>query len=568
MTTAAAALLLLCVASPAGAAESAQSPSPSPPKLVVAISIDQLASGLFEQYRTRFHYGLKTLVTEGVVFPNGYQSHSGTETCPGHSTLLTGRHPSGTGIVGNTWLRGGKSVYCVEDDATVVPGRRNGASPKNLEASTLGEWLRAANPQSRTIAVSGKDRAAITMAGHEATATFWWEDQFGFSTYGATNEEARARLAPVNDWNTARLDVRWKRKPPVWRVVDPDCRPLEGTRSYGDRRIEHRIPPTFTRSTNGLLREDPAFNEWLHASPAFDALTLEVAEQLLTEFQLGKRNVPDLLAISLSATDYVGHKFGNQGPEMCDQLAHLDRALGDFLGVLKRWGVPYALVLSADHGALEAAEIVAQHGFPARRVSLSFIVDNVNALLKSRMGYADPVFLGDEANLVVRPGVAKDVGERALRDALTLLRDPDPALPWAGLVVDAFLRSEVLGLQIPKGKPPEELSLRERFAESAHRERSPDLFVAIAPYTSLGLPAPPRFYVAGHGSPWDYDRRVPMLFYRPGGARYEQYLGVETVDIAPTLAALLQIPVPSAIDGRCLPLDPRTSFPCGSSAAQ
>ncbi|RYG85040.1 alkaline phosphatase family protein, partial [bacterium] len=457
------------------------------------------------------------------------------------------------------------SVYCVEDDATVVPGRRNGASPKNLEASTLGEWLHAADPRSRTVAVSGKDRAAITMAGHDATATFWWEDQFGYSTYGATREDAQRRLAPVAAFNEAALDARWKRAAPRWRIADPECRALEGARDYGGRKIDHRIPTPLARSDAGPPRTDPAFNEWLHASPAFDALTLEVAEHLLEEFRLGKGEATDLLAISLSATDYVGHKFGNQGPEMCDQLAHLDRAIGDFLGVLKRWGVPYALVLSADHGGLEPAENVAQHGFPARRVSYSLIVDSVNALLKSRLGYADDVFLGDEANLVVRPGVAKDVGERAMRDALTLLRDPDPALPWAGLVVDAFPRSEVLGLVVPKGKPPDELTLRERFAESAHRDRSPDLFVAVAPYTSLGLPAAPRFYVAGHGSPWDYDRRVPMLFYRPGGAAYEQYLAVETVDIAPTLAALLGVAVPAEIDGRCLPLDPHTAFPCADT---
>lgn len=546
----------------------AETPPPPRPKLLVAISVDQFAAGLFEQYRGRFRYGLHTLATNGVVFPNGYQSHSGTETCPGHSTLLTGRHPSGTGIVGNNWLANGKPVYCVEDAATVVPGRSNGASPKNLEASTLGEWLRAADPRSRTIAVSGKDRAAITMAGHGADGTFWWEDRFGFSTYGADAAQAKARVAPVAPFNDAQLDARWQSAPPQWQVQDPGCRALEGRGKYGDLEIEHRLPVKLERSNAGPLRNDPAFNEWLHASPMFDALTLEVAQHLLEQYQLGKGPATDLLAISLSATDYVGHKFGNQGPEMCDQLAHLDAALGAWLGVLDRWGVPYAVVLTADHGGMEPAENVAAHGFPARRVSLSFVADNVNALLRERFRYSGDTFLADEANLVLRPGLSPAVAKRALQDALKLLRDPDPKLPWAGLVVDAFLKSDVLGLAIPKGKSPEALTLRERFAESAHRERSPDVFVVIAPYTSLGLPAKPRIYIAGHGSPWDYDRRVPMLFYRPGAAHYEQYLPVETVDIAPTLAALVGVAVPVAVDGRCLPLDPRTRFPCSDASAR
>ena len=137
-----------------------------PPKLIVAIAVDQFSANLFEQYRPTFSGGLARL-SEGVVFANGYQSHAATETCPGHSTLLSGRHPSATGIIANDWWApDGRKVYCVDDATMTVPGRSAGRGPANLKVTTLGEWLRAADPASRTVAVSGKDRAAIMMAGH------------------------------------------------------------------------------------------------------------------------------------------------------------------------------------------------------------------------------------------------------------------------------------------------------------------------------------------------------------------------------------------------------------------
>ena len=174
-----------CLALFAAIAVPAAAAAPPKPKLVVAISIDQFSANLFERNRGRFQFGLRRLAEGGIAFPNGYQSHAATETCPGHSTLLTGRHPSATGIVANAWRDAatGKDVYCVFDPSQPVPGREGqGRGPANLKVSTLGEWMRAANPASRTVAVSGKDRAAITMAGHSPTGVFWWDEERDFTT--------------------------------------------------------------------------------------------------------------------------------------------------------------------------------------------------------------------------------------------------------------------------------------------------------------------------------------------------------------------------------------------------
>ena len=147
-TIAAICLALVCAAPPALAAA-------PPPKLIVAISVDQFSANLFEQYRSTFSGGLARLTKEGVVFPNGYQSHAATETCPGHSTLLSGRHPSATGIIANDWWApDGRRIYCVDDTTTTVPGRSKGRGPVHLRVSTLGEWLRAADPASRTVAAT------------------------------------------------------------------------------------------------------------------------------------------------------------------------------------------------------------------------------------------------------------------------------------------------------------------------------------------------------------------------------------------------------------------------------
>ena len=208
------------------AVPAAATTAPPPPKLIVAISVDQFSAALFDQYRGRFTGGLKTLQA-GVVFPNGYQSHAATETCPGHSTILTGRHPAATGIVANVWAdrATGTSVYCMVDPAGPVPNRPDAPrGPANLRVPTLGEWLKAANPASRTFAVSGKDRGAITMAGHGADGTFWWDDTLGgFTTYVPAGTTADARLAPVAAYNAA-LFAAWHRKAPRLDAARPALR--------------------------------------------------------------------------------------------------------------------------------------------------------------------------------------------------------------------------------------------------------------------------------------------------------------------------------------------------------
>lgn len=553
------------------------------PKLVVAISVDQFSSDLFNQYRGRFKAGLKKLMDGGALFPNGYQSHAATETCPGHSTILSGRHPSATGIIANNWYGAdGREVYCVYDKGMVVPGRpEKPRGPANLKVTTLGDWLREKDAGSRTIAVSGKDRAAIMMAGKKPTATFWWDDDRGFNTSVKPGTDEAAALAPVAGLN-ATLDSAWTKAPPSWKPLDPRCTALDESRTYAPGlRIDHHVPPALTRDSAKSWREDKAFQSWLRASPLLDKITLDVAGDMLRRYMLGQRGTTDVLAVSLSATDYIGHRYGNQGPEMCDQMAQLDLMLGQFLERIDRLKIPYAVVITADHGAVDAAERVADRGVPTGRVMLN-LPAALNALLRNRLGLDFDPILGankgayeNQFLYIDRRKADPPLIQQIVTETLSLLSgQTDKPMPWNGMIVGAFARDEILKMAVPPGKPADELSLAERYALSADAERSPDIFVAFAPGVSFGA-ARAGGAIAGHGSPWGHDRRVPILFWRSGGRPFEQALPIETVDIAPTLAALVGVKVRPAqeqndgagesrppVDGQCRDLDPGLANSC------
>ena len=544
-------LIAVAAAAGLGAASPAAAAPPPAPRLVVAIAMDQFSAALFEQYRGRFTGGLRTL-QDGVVFPSGYQSHAATETCPGHSTILTGRHPAATGIVANQWYDAevGSQVYCVTDPSGPVPGRDGVArGPANLRVATLGEWMKAANPASRVYAVSGKDRAAITMAGHRPDGVFWWDDERLFTTSVPAGTTEAARLAPVAAFDAA-LAARWRAAAPLWKPLDPRCK-ASGSDTFGTLTIAHALPP---KGYDGSWN-DPANLKYLRASPTMDIVTLDAATMLIDTLQLGRGAAPDLLAVSLSATDYVGHRYGNEGPEMCDHLAQVDRALGVFLARLTALKLPVVVVLTADHGAIDAAERVAQRAVAAPRLNGEAFAEVGKAVQDEfKLDYFP--FAGDAQQISIAGFGERDakLDARIAASAIARLR----ARPE---VYAVFSASEVAAAVPRPGTPVDELTLAERFHESYDKARSGDIQVAYRPYSSGGAPAAFGDTVAGHGSPWNYDRRVPMIFWWPNASGFEQPLPVETVDIAPTLATLLGVPAP-AVDGRCLDLDVTAADTC------
>ncbi len=517
-------------------------PQPGTPHLIVTLSVDQFGSILFNQYRGRLTGGLNRLSEQGRVYQNGYQAHALTETCPGHSTILTGANPERTGIPANDWTgrTDGQEVYCLAaPQNTLAHGRNtdNGpVGPDQMRVDTLGDWLQARSPDSRVFAVSGKDRGAITLAGHHGKP-FWYTDDFGFTTYVEPGQTAADRLAPVAALN-ARIAARLAANPVTWTYTNEACRALEGTWTVSGQTFTATLPPP---------------NLKLDTSPTLDELTLEAATDLLESQQLGQRGVVDMLGVSLSATDRVGHQFGQQGPEMCEQMHRMDTALGAFLDRLAQVPGGVLLVLTADHGGSDVPERMAEEGHPQAGRLDPTLLPRLNESLKAKYGLSvDPLISGGSGLMIAGEG-GVPLTDPTLRARIGA--DAVEALRAHPQIAGAWTLDEIMASPMPAADAsPDELTLLERQRLSAVPGRSADILVV---YTQGLLRSRGRIgaTIANHGSPWDYDRRVPIIFWSPGvTVGQERPLPIRTIDIAPTLANVIGVPTPDTVQGRCIDL--------------
>lgn len=530
-----AALFLLALPALAG-------PGAKGPRLVVVISVDQLSAERLEALGPRFKGGLARLLKEGVHFQRAYHAHASTETGPGHSVLLTGKHPGSTGIPENEWFdpAAGREVYCVEDPKCPVVGAPDSnASPKNLRARTLGEWLRAADSRNRSFAVTGKDRSAILMAGRAAEGVYWWNAKAGFTT---STFYATALPAWLQAHNAALLD-QLRGRTFVWEALDGRPRLMDAAGGVG-KGIPFGLPKTL--KAGGV---DVSKSALFNASPYFDEAILGAAEALIQAERLGRGQGLDLLALGLSATDYVGHRYGPGGPEMEDHLLRLDALLGGFLSRLKAIDPRVVVVLTSDHACADFPERLQAEGklpkdrnyrLDPRRT----VFDPLNAHLRATFPLVgDVVFHGsDPRNLSFNA----DVIEAAKADRAAVVKAAQAWMRAQPFVLDAITREELAAMPMAslKGRDPETLTMRERLRLSWTQGLGGDLLSAFTPHTLFI----PLSFPATHGSPHDYDRHVPLVFWGAAKAR-KVAAPVGTVDLAPTLAAAIGLKVPEEIDG-------------------
>jgi predicted AlkP superfamily pyrophosphatase or phosphodiesterase len=511
-------LVLPCVAGAAGPQR--------PPTLVVSIVVDQYSADLFAEYRSAYRHGLATLAN-GAVFPHGYQSHAATETCPGHSTVLTGMHPGKTGIIANDW----RGTYCV---MALNKGGKPAISADTLLVPTLGDRLRDADANSRTVAIAGKDRAAVMLGGRKSYLTLWWDKGNGFVTYegAAVDATMQAKIDEVN--KDAKAVYASTQLPRLPAQCESRSRP---------------VPITADHYSVGELRETKAASGKFRATPAMDALTLQMAKAAIDTLELGKGTSIDVLAVSFSATDYAGHYYGTEGAEMCTQQLALDKTIEELLSHLERKGMSFVVALTADHGGLDIPERNESRGVPrATRLDAKLLPGSIGATVAAKVGLEKPVLLGDrEFGSDIYLASSVPAGKR--RKVLEALRKEYERHP--DQVAAVFTRSQLTGARMPTA-PPDQWSLLDRARASFHEQRSGDLVVLLQPYVTA-YEASSDSYISSHGSPWDYDRRVPIIFWWPGIEGFEQPAAVATVDIAPTLADLigLQVGEPS-MDGRVL----------------
>lgn len=531
---------LLCAVPGAPRAEEPRAVhGPGAVRLVVFVSVDQLRRDRLEP---SLPGGLGRIAREGRVFSEGRVDHAASETCPGHVALATGRHPGKAGVPGNRFVdrESGRRIYCVEDpaeDARVI-GDRVGRSPRLIRVDALGDWLKRARPGARVYSVSGKDRAAIAMGGRRPDGAFWyWKSsppRFTTSLYYGDREP---------EWLAA-WNERWREAlPDRWRLA-PDLDVPEG-------RTDDFPGESDALGRSGakpLAEGDPdELAERLYASPRLDEITLDLALELVERQELGRGPAPDLLAISLSSTDTVGHLYGPESFESADSLLRTDAALGAFLARLEERLEPGGLLvaLGSDHGVLPLPEWLAATGretcpVPGGRVRLEWLGFRLLASLHfafSPFSWPQPWlhFAGSQATvdreLARRHGAS--VAEVAAHAEAWLERQPAIAEAWTPAEIESGT-SETARL----------------YRNSRDPERSGDLALELAP----GCLITPGSEGTTHGTPHAYDRDVPIAVLGAGIPAGPVPGAARTVDLAPTLALWLGIPVPEDVDGRPLPL--------------
>jgi predicted AlkP superfamily pyrophosphatase or phosphodiesterase len=520
--------------------------APESPALVLLLVVDQLRP---ERIHAGLPGGLGRLVREGRVFTDAVFLHGLTETCPGHATIVTGRHPGAAGIPANEFidLSASKVRYCVGDAAASArvlgsEGEGKGRSPRSLRVTSIGGWLKAAQPRARVYAVSGKDRAAVVLGGKRADAAFWFErgGKFRFTT-------SRYYLGALPRWVE-----RWSGRELLNRVPDRWVHPT-GAPANGARRDDYPYEaPLFGRTSGHPVHESPAAAPVpaLYFTPFLDELTLAFARALVENEDLGRRGATDLLAISLSATDSVGHLYGPFSQEAHDALLRLDASLERFLSFLEERlpGGRLLVVLTADHGVLPVPEWLAETGrsacpVPGGRIDARQLRDELEAALREQLdppGTPPAPWLVHAGSLVaVNRTLAAQRGVAVTRVAhlarKLLAERPGVAHVWSAQ-------------ELSRGDGPRPYA--ELFQHSFDPERSGDLLVQPAASCLVSS------FSTGtsHGSPYLYDRAVPLVFFGSGVSPGTVRAPAALVDVAPTLAAQLGLIPPAGLAGKPLAL--------------
>ena len=501
-------------------------PAAAPP-LVVFVTVDQLIPDYFERYGAQLTGGLGRLRRGGAYFPNGQQDHATTETAPGHASVLSGRFPRHTGVVRN-------NAGVQDPQAPLIGVSGQAASPFRFRGSVLYDWMRNRDPRSRALSVSRKDRGAIFPMGRSGQDVYWYAPSNGTFT---TSSYYRDTLpAWVRAFNDRRLPHRHAGR--AWTPLLP----ASAYRERDDVAVEsggedYTFPHALAADTAAALRQLGDF-------PWMDEITLDLALEGVARLGLGAGPQTDLLAVSLSTTDAVGHKYGPGSKEIHDQVLRLDRSLGAFLDSLYRVrdSARVVVALTSDHGVTPYPEL----HFANRRASGN--------------GRADvaPVVARHLAALVRR-----GVDSSAFDWDYGLLVVDRPAFRRAGVDADSALRAFAADLRAVPGVERVDLAgdLARDTALAGERGAVARRWVHALPADlPVGLVATLRPYYyyyanvtyATHGSPHAQDARVPIIFhgapFRPG--TYPRFTRV--VDIAPTLAAALQLRPTERLDGRVL----------------
>ena len=494
------------------------------PKLVVIIVIDQFRGDYLERYRDQFgEGGFRIFLDHGAYFSDCNYDYANTRTAPGHATLFSGAYSNGHGIIANEWWdpQKKKVVTSVQDDGTTIVGVAGtgvGSSPHNLLADTLGDELKLATQgKARVFGVALKDRAAVLPVGFAGDGAYWIDQKTGA---WVTSTYYRRELPNwVADFNSARTGKYWNQE---WK--DASGKVLRSTAPR--------------KNKNG---EVASFYEVVGSTPLANDYEFEFARDLTTNEKLGSGPTTDLLVVSLSANDILGHQVGPDSPEMQAMALALDRQLADFFtfvghevgGLANVW-----LALSADHGVSPVPAVASNLHIPAAGLGNEKVRVQLNSALSAKLSPGrssefvkalDYPMAWLDQDAFARLKISEEAAERNVGEAMQ-------QSGWRGY----FTRT-----QLAKGAAPD-TELGRKYLHS---------YSPLGGWYVLGVPAPYTIGAASgtdHSSPYTYDTHVPLAFYgipfQPGTYRTHS----EPVDLAVTLASLLGINAPTHAVGRVL----------------
>jgi hypothetical protein len=498
---------------PLAAQPVATAPGPKP-KLILLVAIDQFRYDYLPRFQSDYTGGLRRLLDHGAVFASAYLEHYPTVTAVGHSTMLSGALPSVSGIIGNDWYdrESGRQVTSVSDDQAQLLGTQGGASsPRRLLVSTLGdEMKRGLSPETRVIGMALKDRSAILPSGRMANAAYWFDEasaDFVSSTYYFP------RLPGwVDAFNGAHHVDAYAGK--VW---------LEASAGHPAR----AMPASPSTELNMAVFGSPYGNDLLE----------QFAEAAITAESLGQRGVTDLLTVSFSSNDVVGHEYGPDSPEVRAIAIAVDRTLGRLLDFADRTLGPNSVLvaLTADHGVAPSPEVLQAQNEPGGRITTDFFAPILQAL-NDRFGKAN-WFIGAAGS---SPYLDYDVIAKHHLDPADVRRVAAAAARAMPHVARVYTRDQLME---QRGTADE---IDAQVFRSFNLRRSGDLDIILEPFWIRGRGT------ATHGSPYDYDAHIPLIFMGPGIAAGRHYNRVVLNDLAPTLSAMLDVEPPSGSAGRVL----------------
>jgi len=516
-------LLTACAATIACAQAPAAKPAAAPaiaapPSLVVLITVDQLRGDYFDRFGSQLNGGLGRLSRGGAWFSNAHHDHAITETAPGHASLLSGRFPRSTGITAN---RAG-----VFDNTARVLGSPDqlGASPRQFRGTTLVDWLRAGNPRSRAFSVSMKDRGAILPIGRLAEQVYWYVPDGRFST---SAYYADSLPQWVTRFNNRRLPQSYAGR--SWEPLlaegayrERDSVIFEG--GGADVVFPHPISADSAVAASQLI-----------GTPWMDDVVLAFALDGLEALSIGKGPHTDVMAVSVSATDIIGHRYGPDSKEVHDQILRLDRALGSFLDSLYRLrdSSRVVVVLTGDHGVGRIPELAADSVKPLpKRVSMASLVPAIRTML--RAANVDTMAITVDFQVITANRAAFSKGRRTADEVLADVAKLIRATPGVARV-DRF--ADLLKADTTRD------AVARRWTHQFPPDAGVELVVTQTPMTLFGT------ITASHGSPYDYDSHVPLIFHGAAfkAGRHREF--VRTVDLAPTVAAAVGAKPLERLDG-------------------